>query len=241
MGYNTKFDGVFKLNKPLDDDLYDKLECLDGPFDESDMPSQWNHWRVGDDGQSIHWDESEKFYGYIGWIRYINDNILRPAGYVLDGTVRFQGEDLEDGGRIVAESGNVRVFWNDDEPKESNFDPKSRRACNIPENQGVSWIDDKRRMFVDVCCVGKMSESELIAEYSKLWGITIGNEKAIAVVLDPFAAAGTDKEWTLNGSHGDSPRVRIVSVDMAMPLVDEERGACTRLEGLCKAAMKEMP
>ena len=29
-----------------------------------------------------------EFYGYIGWIRYINNNLLHPAGYIIDGTVK---------------------------------------------------------------------------------------------------------------------------------------------------------
>ena len=236
MGYNTEFNGVFKFNKPLDDELYSKLTSLDGPFDERDMPSQWNHWCVGDDMESIHWDGCEKFYGFIGWIRYINTSFLRPANVVLDGTVRFQGEDKEDCGMIVAEAGNIRVLWNDDDPRVSNFDPNSKCAGNIPEGQGVSWIDRKRLIFVDVCRVGEMTESEQQIEYAKLLGITIGNDKAVALVLDPSAVAGTNRTLVVGDSSNDSSRIRIVSLDMAMPMVDEERGACTRLQSLCEYA-----
>ena len=238
MGYSTEFDGIFKLSKPLDDELYSKLTSLDGPFDERDMPSQWNHWCVGEDMESIQWDGSEKFYGFIGWIRYINASFLRPANVALDGTVRFRGEDKEDSGRIVAESGNIRVFWNDDDPMVSNFDPNSKCAGYIPEGQGVSWIDRKRSIFVDVRRVGEMTESELQIEHAKLLGITIGNDKAVALVLDPCAVAGTNKPWVVGGIRTDSPRVRIVSLDMAMPMVDEERGACARLQSLCGVSAK---
>ena len=79
MGYNTKFEGEFRLDRPLDDDTYYELEGLDGPFYESErMPSQWCQWKVGADWQSIVWDGGEKFYGYIGWIRHINDKFLKP-------------------------------------------------------------------------------------------------------------------------------------------------------------------
>ena len=57
MGYNTKFEGEFRLDRPLDDDTYYELEGLDGPFYESEgMPSQWCQWKVGTDWQSIVWD-----------------------------------------------------------------------------------------------------------------------------------------------------------------------------------------
>jgi hypothetical protein len=85
MGYNTKFEGEFRLDRPLADDTYYELEGLDGPFYERErLPSQWCQWKVGDDWQSIVWDGGEKFYGYIGWIRHINDKFLKPQNYVLN-------------------------------------------------------------------------------------------------------------------------------------------------------------
>ena len=103
MGYNTKFKGEFRLDHPLDDDTFDQLAAMDGPFDECDgYPSRWCQWTVGDDWQSIRWNGGEKFYGYIGWIRLLNKTFLAPNGYRIGGTVRFQGEEVGDGGRIVA-------------------------------------------------------------------------------------------------------------------------------------------
>ena len=85
MGYNTKFEGEFRLDRPLDDDTFYALEGLDGPFCEREKtPSQWCQWKVGDDWQSIVWDGGEKFYGYIGWIRHINDKFLKPQKYVIN-------------------------------------------------------------------------------------------------------------------------------------------------------------
>ena len=69
MGYNTKFSGVFALNKRIDERTFEIIEEIrDSRHDERGMPSIWCQWRVGDDGRSIEWDEGEKFYGYIGWI-----------------------------------------------------------------------------------------------------------------------------------------------------------------------------
>ena len=57
MGYTTKFSGEFKLDRPLDDETYEHLAAMDGPFYESDgFPSQWNQWIVGDDWQSVKWN-----------------------------------------------------------------------------------------------------------------------------------------------------------------------------------------
>lgn len=57
MGYTTKFSGEFKLDRPLDDETYEELAAMDGPFYEGDgFPSQWNQWIVGNDGQSVKWN-----------------------------------------------------------------------------------------------------------------------------------------------------------------------------------------
>lgn len=242
MGYNTKFEGEFRLDKPLDDDTYYELAGLDGPFSESDgFPSMWCQWVVGNDWQSIIWNGDEKFYGYVGWIRHINDKFLTPRGYVLSGTVAFQGEDLKDSGRIVATDGKIEVFWNYDDSTLSNYDRNAENGCHIPEGQGVSWIDENRRIFCDVADLLCMGSEEEISEQNKLLGITIGNPEALAVLVDISAEAGTDKDWLRREADGLPPgRVRVMSLDMFLPLIDGERGARTRIMQLVFAGKKQM-
>ena len=65
MGYDTKFSGAFKLNKTIDERTFEIIEEIrDSRHDERVIPSIWCHWRVGDDGRSIEWDEGEKFYEF---------------------------------------------------------------------------------------------------------------------------------------------------------------------------------
>lgn len=237
MGYTTEFEGEFRLDKPLDDDTYFELEGLDGPFHESDgMPSLYCQWRVGDDWQSIMWDGDEKFYGYIGWIRLINDRYLRPRGHVLNGEVAFQGEEVKDCGRIVATNGRIQVFWTYDDPKLSHYDAKSHNRCHIPEGQGVCWVNHTRTIFVDVADMSAMVSETEDAAQSKMYGITIGNPKAVAILLDISAQTGTNREWALR--HENTNRVRVMSMDSLLPLVDGERGAKARLEMIVKAARR---
>lgn len=237
MGYTTQFEGEFRLDKPLDDDTYFELEGLDGPFHESDgMPSLYCQWRVGDDWQSIMWDGGEKFYGYIGWIRLINDRYLRPRGHVLNGEVAFQGEEVKDCGRIVATNGRIQVFWTYDDPKLSNYDAKSHNRCHIPEGQGVCWVNHTRTIFVDVADLSAMVSETEDAAQSKMYGITIGNPKAVAILLDISAQTGTNREWALR--HDNTNRVRVMSMDALLPLVDGERGAKARLEMIVNAAKR---
>lgn len=74
------------------------------------QPSLWCQWVPSADKQSIVWDGVEKFYKYVEWIQYLIDNFLIPWGYVLDGCVRFQGEERLDAGRIKISSNKVEVL-----------------------------------------------------------------------------------------------------------------------------------
>ena len=143
MGYNTIFSGVFTLNKRIDDRTFEIIEEIrDSRHDDRVMPSIWCQWRVGGDGRSIEWDEGEKFYGYIGWIKYLNDKVLRPRKYRLSGTVCFQGESPEDGGRLIANGNEVRVRWNYTDDVLANF--------KFPSHAGIDWIDDSGCVYCDV-------------------------------------------------------------------------------------------
>lgn len=79
-------------------------------IDQNDPPSEqpglWCKWHptVTDDG--IEWDGCEKFYDYIEWIVYLNQHFLKPWGYVLGGSVSWQGEDISDHGTILVVNGD---------------------------------------------------------------------------------------------------------------------------------------
>lgn len=66
----------------------------------STQPSLWCQWRPSEDGTAIEWDGEEKFYHYSEWLFYIINKILAPNGYVLNGTVTWQGEETGDVGKI---------------------------------------------------------------------------------------------------------------------------------------------
>jgi hypothetical protein len=64
------------------------------------QPGLWCKWTPNEDGTAIEWDGREKFYNYVEWIKYIIDKILSPRGYVLNGEVKWYGEDRDDEGII---------------------------------------------------------------------------------------------------------------------------------------------
>jgi hypothetical protein len=72
-----------------------------------DQPFLWCQWTPTEDGTAIEWDGGEKFYSYIEWIQYLIQHFLAPWGYILNGTVEWQGEDRGDSGRIVITDNKV--------------------------------------------------------------------------------------------------------------------------------------
>jgi hypothetical protein len=116
MGYTTDFSGSFKLNKKLDEKmakfLREFVELRHGGESKYDnTPGIWCGWQASEDNLSIEWDEGEKFYHYNKWMSYLIDNFLQPNGYVLNGTVEWQGESSDDIGKIVIIDNSVDVKY----------------------------------------------------------------------------------------------------------------------------------
>lgn len=73
------------------------------------QPGLWCQWAPNHDSTEIEWNGGEKFYYYEEWLKYIIEIILRPRGYVLNGVVEFQGEDIEDHGYLVAKENEISI------------------------------------------------------------------------------------------------------------------------------------
>lgn len=77
------------------------------------QPGLWCQWRPTDDGSAIEWDEGEKFYSAVEWMEYLIEHFLKPgaiaaaelsflqANHVLNGTIKAQGEDMDDRWKLV--------------------------------------------------------------------------------------------------------------------------------------------
>ena len=72
------------------------------------QPSLWLQWIPTEDRQFIEWNEAEKFYYSEEWMRYIIDKILAPNGYLCNGEITAQGEEMDDRWKLVVENNVVR-------------------------------------------------------------------------------------------------------------------------------------
>lgn len=101
MGYSTDFSGKFNFDKPLDAETYLKLkEFAEERHEDEGFPSRYCQWVPTEGRTSLEWDGGEKFYGYSEWLRYLIETFTKPAGYVLNGKVKWQGEDMDDRGYL---------------------------------------------------------------------------------------------------------------------------------------------
>jgi hypothetical protein len=82
---------------------------VDGNLPPKDQPGLWCKWAPTEDRSAIAWDGGEKFYDYIPWLRYLMKHFLAPWGYLLNGTVTWQGEREEDQGTIRVSNNAIGV------------------------------------------------------------------------------------------------------------------------------------
>lgn len=75
----------------------------------STQPGLWSQWVLSDDGTRLEWDGGEKFYNYVEWLNYYIKNFLAPNGILLNGEIRWTGEDSDDMGKIVVKDNKVTL------------------------------------------------------------------------------------------------------------------------------------
>ena len=122
----------------------------------STQPSLWNQWTPSHDGMAIEWDGGEKFYSYTEWLVYLIHKILAPNGYVLNGVVEWQGEEVGDVGEIFVE--NNRVFIQEWKGQKHEVTPQN--ASKFGRVNG-NYVDQKDFMRTDVVLVLEGTDTEL--------------------------------------------------------------------------------
>lgn len=78
-------------------------------FAPAGQPGLWCQWIIQDD--MLVWDGGEKFYNYEEWLDYLIENFFEPLGYVLNGDIEWQGEEMDDFGTIHVENNFVDMQY----------------------------------------------------------------------------------------------------------------------------------
>ena len=127
MGYTTDFEGRFEVTPPLSANHSAYLDAFATTRRMRRNPKTtvqrddrlreaWCKWVPTEDGCAIEWNGAEKFYDYVEWLEYLIEHFLGPWGYLLNGTVSWQGEDGDDRGRLHVTDNTVttqrpRLTW----------------------------------------------------------------------------------------------------------------------------------
>ena len=148
IGYHTDFDGKFTLDKPITEEHSDILKKFaDERHEASKYPGIWCQWIPNEEKLAIVWDESEKFYEYTAWIKYLIRVYLKPWGYTLNGSVVWDGENVSDNGIIVIEENEVEeVNYADHTAQlEEALDAVlSKSTDKLPLFMGINKVLDKK-------------------------------------------------------------------------------------------------
>jgi hypothetical protein len=81
-------------------------------YNDSQQPGLWCQWIIVEDNgqQYLEWDEGEKFYNYIDWLKYLNKHFFKPWKIKLNGKIMWDGEERGDIGKIVVKDGNIEIY-----------------------------------------------------------------------------------------------------------------------------------
>lgn len=120
MGYTTEFRGHITIQPALS--LADYQYLLDlsendqrekGPWQipgKAEAGHNYCQWTPSKDGTLLAWDGNEKFYHSSEWMQYIVESYLAPKGYVCNGEIEAQGEDMSDRWLLRVKDSRVSVL-----------------------------------------------------------------------------------------------------------------------------------
>lgn len=82
---------------------WSSASLLDANYPPSGQPSLYCQWMPNEQGTALVWDQGESFYDSVEWLEYLIRHFLARWGYVLAGTVTWQGREVEERGTITVE------------------------------------------------------------------------------------------------------------------------------------------
>lgn len=117
MGYTTKFTGQINLSRPLTmGEAKNLLEIREDPDLAPGCPDSYLQWVPTDDLAGIVWDEGEKFYEYVEWMRWLCDH-LTMLDVRANGILVWSGEETGDTGTLTVTDNQVEISKGAKPPK----------------------------------------------------------------------------------------------------------------------------
>ncbi len=112
MSYNIKFAGQFQLDKTLTLEQFNTLN-------DFASTSHGCYWVPTKDGKAITSNnDSLSFYDFGDWLVRLIEHFLKPWGYTLNGSVRWQGAEVNDTGTLICRGNAVTMLQDKDRMKQ---------------------------------------------------------------------------------------------------------------------------
>ena len=74
------------------------------------MPGLWCQWEPDEDGKHLRWDNGEKFYNYVEWLKFLIEHFFNKWGVSINGECEWAGESSDDLGKIMVKDNIVTVL-----------------------------------------------------------------------------------------------------------------------------------
>ena len=87
---------------------------IDSNMPSKHQPGLWCNWIVSDQGDRLMWNGGEKFYYYVRWLQYLINHFFVKWSRILNGDIKWQGEDINDKGIITVVNNQVTTHTDDD-------------------------------------------------------------------------------------------------------------------------------
>lgn len=110
MGYTTKFAGYIELDKPMRRRHKEAINAAAISIISLESMSSCP-WTVSEDSRSLVLKSSIEDHNYGKWLIHLIKNFLEPWGYVANGCVKWQGEDIDDRGKIYCKNNKVTITY----------------------------------------------------------------------------------------------------------------------------------
>lgn len=108
MSYTTRFSGHLTFNTPLSHPHWLQLKKFcEMRHSEPGVPSTYCDWYPNNDGTAL-LAKNGQSSAFAAWLDYLIGYFFQPWGYILNGSVTWQGEDVSDRGVLTVTENVVR-------------------------------------------------------------------------------------------------------------------------------------
>lgn len=119
---NLGIDGEYFTPNPTENENGQNMDksILEYSFPPSTQPRLWCDWCIYPEIKNkdksdkvsayLAWDQSDKFYDYVEWLKYLIKHFFIPSGLSITGVILAIGEQIEEATYIIAKNNQIQTY-----------------------------------------------------------------------------------------------------------------------------------